>query len=286
MRKISFAVILASFLFGCQRNEKTLTHASKHKIDTALAKLSANTPSKTIADAATIMARKEVPVLCYHQIRDWTAADSKSAKEIIVPVELFKAQLKILADSGYHTILPDQLYDYLTTGAPLPPKPFMLTYDDTDDDQYNTALPEMKKYGFKGVYFIMTVSLNRPKYMTRDQVKQLSDEGNLIASHTWDHHIFTQYKTPQDWETQVEKPKSKIEGITGKPADYFAYPYGVWNKEGIPELKKRGIKAAFQLSTLRDPDEPLYTIRRMIASGNWSALGMYKSMIKTFHLND
>ncbi len=243
-----------------------------------------NETTKSVADAATIMKRNEVPVLCYHQIRDWTGSDSKSSKDYIVPVELFKAQLKILADSGYHTILPEQLYNYLATGAPLPEKPFMLTYDDTDDDQYNVALEEMKKYGFKGVYFIMTVSLNRSRYMTREQVKQLSYEGNVIASHTWDHHRFTEYKTVQDWETQVEKPKKQIEEITGKSADYFAYPYGLWKSEGIPELKKRGIKAAFILSTSRDPEEPLYTIRRMIASGNWSASGMYNSMIKTFHV--
>ena len=79
----------------------------------------------------------------------------------------------MLADSGYHTILPDQLYNYLTTGAPLPSKPIMLTFDDTDLDQFEIARPEMKKYGFKGVFFIMTVSLGRPHYMTKEQVKQL-----------------------------------------------------------------------------------------------------------------
>ena len=63
--------------------------------------------------------------------------------------------MKLLADSGYHTILPDQLYDYLTKGTALPPKPIMLTFDDTDGDQYNIARPELLKYGFKGVYFII-----------------------------------------------------------------------------------------------------------------------------------
>jgi peptidoglycan/xylan/chitin deacetylase (PgdA/CDA1 family) len=282
MKKPLVIFIIAGFFFSCQQKE----HFTKNSTDTTSATQHKDLAPKPVADAATIMARREVPVLCYHQIRDWTGSDSKNARDIIVPVELFKAQLKILADSGYHTILPDQLYNYLTTGAPLPPKPFMLTYDDTDDDQYNLAWQEMKKYGFKGVYFIMTVSLNRPKYMTREQVKELSDAGNVVASHTWDHHMFTGYKTEQDWITQVDKPKKTIEQITGKPADYFAYPYGLWNKEGIPELKKRGIKAAFQLSTKRDPEEPLYTIRRMIASGYWSAPGMYRSMIQTFHLNN
>ena len=87
------------------------------------------------------------------------------------PADL-RAQLKMLADSGYHTILPDQLFAYLTKGAALPSKPIMLTFDDTDEDQYTVAWPEMKKYGFKGVFFVMTVSLNRlPHYMSKDQVK-------------------------------------------------------------------------------------------------------------------
>jgi peptidoglycan/xylan/chitin deacetylase (PgdA/CDA1 family) len=147
-----------------------------------------------VANAAEILARKQVPILCYHQIRDWKASDSKRAKDYIVPLGNFRDQLKMLADSGYHTILPDQLYNYLNTGAELPSKPVMLTYDDTDLEQYTVAKAEMDKYGFKGVYFIMTVSLNRPNYMSRDQVKELADNGHIIGSHTWDHHNVKQYK--------------------------------------------------------------------------------------------
>ena len=70
--------------------------------------------------------------------------------------------MQMLADSGYHTILPDQLYAYLNTGAPLPPKPVMLTFDDGDLDQYETALPILDKHGFKGAFFIMTVAIGTP----------------------------------------------------------------------------------------------------------------------------
>ena len=144
--------------------------------------------------AASVLSRKQIPILCYHQIRDWRPTDSKRAKDYIVPVDVFKKQMKMLADSGYHTILPDQLYSYLTKGTALPSKPIMLTFDDTDLDQWEIARPEMKKYGFKGVFFIMTVSLGRPHYMSKAQVKQLSDEGNVIESHTWDHHRVDRYK--------------------------------------------------------------------------------------------
>ena len=71
---------------------------------------------------AAIMARKQVPILCYHQIRDWKPTDKKVDKDYIIPPAAFKAHMKMLADSGYHTILPDQLYDYLTKGTALPSK--------------------------------------------------------------------------------------------------------------------------------------------------------------------
>lgn len=232
-------------------------------------------------DAATVIARKEVPILCYHQVRDWKPTDSKTAQNYIVPVQTFKEQIKMLADSGYHTVLPDQLYAYLTTGAPLPSKPIMLTFDDTDLDQYTVALPEMNKYGFKGVFFVMTVSIGRPRYMSKEQIKALSDEGHSIASHTWDHHNVKQYQG-QDWVTQIEKPSKQIENITGKPVTYFAYPFGLWNPQAIPQLKQRGIIAAFQLSDKRDPSDPLHTIRRIIVPGAWKPATLQKAIKSSF----
>ncbi|SET42907.1 polysaccharide deacetylase family protein [Hymenobacter actinosclerus] len=241
----------------------------------------ATIPAGKRADAATIIARPQVPILCYHQIRDWTAKDSKGAKDYIIPVAQFKAQMQMLADSGYHAILPDQLYAYLTTGAPLPSKPVMLTFDDTDLDQFTVARPTLEKHGFKAVYFIMTVSLGRPRYMSKAQVKQLSDEGNVIGSHTWDHHNVKKYQG-QDWVTQIEKPTKQLEEITGKKVNYFAYPFGLWNQEAIPELKKRGMDAAFILAEKRDQQDPLYTIRRIIASGYWSPRTLHNSMVQSF----
>jgi peptidoglycan/xylan/chitin deacetylase (PgdA/CDA1 family) len=238
-------------------------------------------PGGKPATAAEILAREQVPILCYHQIRNWKASDSKAAKDYIVPIAEFKAQLKMLADSGYHTILPDQLFSYLKYGTELPSKPIMLTYDDTVVDQYSIAEAEMKKYGFKGVFFIMTVSLGRPNYMSKAQVKSLSDEGHIIGSHTWDHHNVKKYQG-EDWVTQIEKPTKTLEEITGKEIKYFAYPFGLWNPEAIPQLKKRGFDGAFVLAEKRDEKDPLFTIRRIIASGYWSPKTLHNSIVNSF----
>ncbi len=277
-------VLLASGIFSsCQQADAkaAVVNAAAQKESRPQPADTPSVASRKMADAATILARKEVPVLCYHQVRDWRPTDSKTARDYIVPLAAFRAQIKMLADSGYHTILPDQLYNYLTTGAALPSKPVMLTFDDTDLDQFTEAAPEMKKYGFKGVFFVMTVSLGRPHYMSKEQVKALSDDGHLIGSHTWDHHNVKKYQG-QDWVIQIEKPTKQIEAITGKPVHYFAYPFGLWNEQAIPELKQRGMKAAFQLYAARDTKDPLYTIRRIIVPGTWGPAALDSRMRSSF----
>ncbi len=236
-----------------------------------------------VPDAAVILGRKQVPILCYHQVRDWKPTDSKMSKDYIMPPANLRDELKMLHDSGYHTILPDQLYAYLTKGEPLPGKPIMLTFDDTDEDQYSVAFPELKKHGFKAVFFIMTVSLGRvPHYMTKDQVRELYQAGNVIGSHTWDHHNVKKYQG-NDWTIQIDKPTKQLEAITGTPIRYFAYPFGLWNRQAIPELKKRGFVAAFQLADKMDQQDPLYTIRRIIVAGGWSLKTFHSAIVRDFH---
>ncbi|MCL6525101.1 MAG: polysaccharide deacetylase family protein [Thermoflavifilum sp.] len=223
---------------------------------------------------------KEVPILCFHHIRPDQPIQQLSPYS--VTESAFKADMKILHDSGYHTILPDQLYDYLTKGTPLPPKPVMITFDDNDAEQFTIARPVLQQYGFKAVFFIMTVTIGKPHYMSKTQIKQLADEGNQIGVHTWDHHMVTKY-TAADWVKQVDEPRKMLEQIIGKPIPYFAYPYGVWNQQALVELKKRGFKLAFQLSEKIDPHEPLLTVRRMIVAPSYSPQTLLKIMRRDFH---
>jgi peptidoglycan/xylan/chitin deacetylase (PgdA/CDA1 family) len=243
---------------------------------------SAPVNSDTALNPPSLLAKREVPVLCYHHIRNFSSRQSESMKSYSVTPAAFAEQMKALHDSGYQTILPGQLHNYLVNNGELPAKPVMITFDDTDEEQYSIGAAELNKYGFKGVYFIMTIAINRPRYMSREQIKSLADSGHEIAAHTWDHHMVTKY-VGATWDTQMIKPRQQLEAITGKPVKYFAYPFGLWNQAAIPEIKKRGYELAFILSSKRDSIEPLYTVRRMIVPGTWSTPGMMKAMRTTFN---
>ena len=278
----AFVALCAIILTACHsansESKKTATVKSTEKAD------SSGVQNEPAADAATILAKKEVPILCYHHIKDLKPGDGPMTKTYSVSPAHFAEQMKALKDEGYQTILPNQLYNYLLYGGSLPTKPVILSFDDTDEEQFSVAYPEMKKFGFKGIFFIMTVSINRPHYMTKEQLKTLSDDGNAVEAHTWDHHMVTKYQG-EDWEKQLVQPKKKVEAITGRSADYFAYPFGLWNRAAFPELKKDGYKMAFSLASKRDSTQPLYTIRRMIVAGQWSTPGVFKGMKETFHLD-
>lgn len=299
MRNQLITIAAAAILASCNNSSGTSSQQKKNQDSNKVKTVATDSLQSSvnhegpIADAATILARKQVPILCYHHIRD-IQMPSRALNGYEVTVAEFKAQMKALSDSGYQTILPDQLYAYLTRGAALPPKPVMITYDDTDEEQFSIAKPEMDKYGFKGVYYIMTISIGRKNYMTKEQIKQLSDEGHVIGSHTWDHHRVDRLKNENEieyrgkkmivneWDFQLTNTKKQLEELTGKPVEYFAYPFGLWSREAIPEIEKRGYKMAFILSTARDSTQPLYTVRRMIVSPTWSAQGTLRVMKSTF----
>ncbi|MEO6068975.1 MAG: polysaccharide deacetylase family protein [Chitinophagaceae bacterium] len=293
MKNSVLAFAICSLLFSCADNNSEKATSEKISKDSSVTVASPDTAKGKMADAATILARKQVPVLCYHHIRDIQMPGKATSGYEVTEAE-FNAQMKILSDSGYHSILPDQYYNYLAYGTPLPTNPVMITFDDTDVEQFTIGKREMDKYGFKGVYFLMTISIGRPRYMNKEQIKQLADEGHAVEAHTWDHSRVDRYKSDNvkeirgvkkqvnDYDLQLIEPKKTIEAITGKPVNYFAYPFGIWSPTALQEIKKRDYKLAFILSTQRDSTDPLFTVRRMIISPTWSAPGVLRVMQSTF----
>jgi hypothetical protein len=85
-----------------------------------------------------------------------------------------------------------------------------------------------------------------------------------------------------EWDFQLANTKKQLEELTGKPVEHFAYPFGIWSKQAIPKIEERGYKLAFQLSEKRDPDQPLYTVRRIIVSPSASGEALIKTMQNSF----
>ncbi|HMO33957.1 MAG TPA: polysaccharide deacetylase family protein [Lacibacter sp.] len=208
---------------------------------------------------------RQLPVLCYHNIRQ----DAVTANQLYISTLQLKRQLQTLRDSGFQSVLPDQVHAFYYEGTPLPSKAFLITFDDAHLQHATLAAPLLERYGFRGVFFIMSVTLNKKGFLNEQQIKELHQRGHTIGAHTWDHPNLAK-SSSVNWNLQLTKPKQQLERITGKPVTSFAYPYGAWNRASLQELNRRGIHTAFQLTNAMDSAHPLLTLRRLMIHGNWS----------------
>jgi len=228
-----------------------------------------------------IIKRATVPVLCYHQLRNWTSSDSQYNRlNLISPPRYFRAHLDALAEDGWTTISPTRYLRHLTTGAALPHKPIMLSFDDGSAGQAHEGLTQLAKRGMTGTFFVMTVILGKPRWMSVRDIHRLADAGMTIGSHTWDHHAVSDL-SGGGWKVQLQQSRETLRKASGQSVEHFAYPYGVVSTKAYPHLKKAGYKTAFQLEAKKlDPAAPLYTLRRSIAVSTWSGAKLIQHLRK------
>lgn len=187
-----------------------------------------------------------LPVLMYHHIEPIRANMNARQKLFVVTPQAFLQQMQGLHDAGYTTVTPDDLAAaWADGGAHLPAKPVMITFDDGFRDQYDNAVPVLKRFGMKGVFFVVTEATRLRGSMTDAMFKELDRTGvGYIASHTEHHAFLTKYSAAARWN-EINGSKTHLEELLGHPVTVFAYPYGSWNPTVVSELKKAGYTMAF-----------------------------------------
>ena len=223
------------------------------------------------AGPATVAARATVPVLCYHQLREWRPSDGAYARRLLVcPPAAFRRQLDALAEDGWTTITPDQYLAHLTAGAALPARPVILSFDDSQGSQVTEGLPQLVQRDMTGTFFCMTVVLDKRGWMSRDDLRRLGDAGMTVAAHSYDHNRADRY-SGRDFALQFDAPRALLEKAVGRPVEHFAYPYGAWAPVDFAPLRAAGYRTAFQLSDKPlDLTAPLLTLRRVLVDSTWS----------------
>ncbi len=193
-----------------------------------------------------LLRQVRVPILMYHYVSVPLPGSDKYRLDLSVSPANFAAQMASLKDNGYQTISPDDLYAALTQGQKLPDHPILLTFDDGYEDAYTNAYPILQKYGFTGTFFIVTgfIDEGRKGYLTWDQVKEMSNEGMSIQSHSRDHEDMR--NRDHDWLVyQIIGPQKTIEAHTGVLPRFFCYPSGEFDDMTMQELRAAGVVAAF-----------------------------------------
>src|SRR5262245_4509190 len=99
------------------------------------------------------------PILLYHRFvsKDSDLARYPGTESIFtVTANKFEEQIAALANAGYRTISPDQVFDFLVVGKDLPDKPIMITVDDGWRSNIEIMMPILDRYGFGCTIFVTT----------------------------------------------------------------------------------------------------------------------------------
>lgn len=167
-----------------------------------------------------------VPILTYHNI------DHSGSAYATTP-EMLDAQMAWLQANGYTAISIWQFWDAMTGGAALPANPILLT----NDDGWESALTfaeVLGRYGMVGNYFI-----NNYSPLTPDQILILAQNGPVQA-HTASHQHLSQLSYDAQL-AEINENKAYIEGITGLPVRFVAWPFGDWNTSAVEAAVAAGI---------------------------------------------
>lgn len=178
-----------------------------------------------------------VPILMYHHIRDFNDPNNPVDTNLSTPVQRFSDQMQWLKENGYTTITLSELFS-----GSLPEKPIVLTFDDGYRDNYTDAYRILKDNGQKGVFFLIS-STGGGGYLTQAEIREMSDGGMEMESHTVDHPDLSQLGDDALVKELVESKKT-IEKVTGQSVEFLCYPSGRYSDDVIDAAKAEGYRAA------------------------------------------
>ena len=212
----------------------------------------------------------KVPVFMYHGVTDYTWGSA----ELFVSPSVLEEQLRYLVENGYDPIWFEDLREVEKYD-----KPVILTFDDGYQDNYTDLFPLLQKYNVKATIFVITGWLGGEKYLTPEQVTEMSQSGLVsIQSHTWSHKDMDTLPAEAQKE-QMSQSKLAILRLTGKEPAVLCYPRGLASHvtlELLPEYYSFGVK--MNGSVYYTGDDPRVVTRYYVTRG--TSVESFANMLK------
>lgn len=206
----------------------------------------------------------ELPIIMYHGVID----QSKWVNEYVISKESFESDLIYLKQNGYTTVTIGEVIDYVYSGAPLPEKPIVLTFDDGFYNNLSIVYPLLEKYNMKAVISVVGAYTDKYSelddknpgyaYLSWDDVRFLSKSGLVeIGNHSYDMHSIdsarngtkkNKNESEEHYRKALTEDAGKMQELCAENLGFepavFTYPYGAISECSIDILNEIGFKAS------------------------------------------
>lgn len=221
-----------------------------------------------------------MPVLMYHHLVE----EGEECNNMTVTSRRFRQDMEWLIEEGYTFVLPREL----ASGAPLPDKPVMVTFDDGYRSNYQLLFPILKELDVKIALALVVRMVDEymaEQYLTWDMCREMSDSGLVeFGSHTYDLHNFDQRagsfepggvngiarqrgERRTDYTLRVggdlQKSIDVLEEELGTPVRYFAFPFGVTDRWATPFIREHFSVTVTTAAGISQPGVSLYNLNRL-----------------------
>ncbi|MGE3062207.1 MAG: polysaccharide deacetylase family protein [bacterium] len=160
----------------------------------------------------------------------------------------FESFMKCLHEEGYTTRGITESIENVHE------KNILIFFDDAYENIYLKAFPVMKKYGFTGVLCpisdyvgkrnLWDRGVNKFKHMNPAQLKEMSERGFEIISHSKTHRDLRKLNS-RELTIEVVDSKRELETMLCRNIDYFIYPFGLYDERVKKAVREAGYKGAF-----------------------------------------
>ncbi|RUO23377.1 hypothetical protein CWE08_01635 [Aliidiomarina iranensis] len=227
------------------------------------------------ANASANGSEAHASILLYHHVSDSTPRITS------VTADELRAHLEYLAANDFTVVdIRDAIAAARGEGE-IPEKSVVITFDDAYQNIFTNGRPILNEFDVPWTLFVTTDPVGeRPgQYMSWEQIRQLHDEGVVIANHTRDHAHMPRRangESESDWLARMREnilsAEAKIEEEVGVSYKLFAYPYGEYDNKLADLVAELGFIGFGQHSGGFGATSDFRAIPRFAAAGMYANL--------------
>jgi peptidoglycan/xylan/chitin deacetylase (PgdA/CDA1 family) len=214
---------------------------------------------------------RRVPILVYHSVceepapllRDWA----------VTPFQ-FREHLQRIGDAGYATLTVTDYVDRLATGAELPDRFVVITFDDGFADFERHAAPALSDAGMTATMYVSTAYVGgrstwlgpdgEQPMLTWDAIRDLDANGFEMGPHSHHHWALDELDLAQAAD-EITRSKLVLEDELGHETPSFAYPHGYHTRRIQDVLRVNGFRSACGVKhASSSTDDDIFGLARII----------------------